>query len=595
MVVKACNFYMLAALCSMALPAVAQERVYVTEMGRAGNSDEIDSFGTAAFIDGVASGTDLTPPSYSPNIVVALSPIDSPYPYLGTTVILPDGASPAGGNFVALPLYGQINNREYGFRYSDVVDAFGRPVELVDGQEYEIVFWVRPTLFQDGNGNRWYYEIADTSLVPTVSSSVSASLDQWGPEEWGTVTVSFVYDENDPDEVELIMSGEASLVQFSGAGANPPLPLAFLTAARTGQLDYGNILRLDTSAVVEIYPQVLTSLTTLPTLRQRLGRLNWPKQPAQQPVACKDSKKGYSCPATTEQLGYFLDKTSPVAAYDGRNPYWIRMDGSVSKNEATSGVTVSGYDLRSFSLQAGKDVYSRQYADGSVSWVDVTAHFKQATASLDSTSGGGKVSTQALGIGVTGTWLSVSGFYLDGQAQLSWATSDLSTPAYGNVVDGQSSISYALSVETGKRIEFDSGLVFTPQVQLSTGKATADAFTTLEGVNISEIDATRTTLRLGATIEKAVNSNGNDPDSTLNLYGLANLYRTLSGSSSVFANGVALNHDRTTTIGEIGIGFDRTLNAEGMMIYGEVKTAADLDSVSSTKSLNGSLGFSFKW
>ena len=564
-------------------------------MGRAGPTDEVETFGTAAFINGVSSGTDLTPPSWPANTAIALSPTDSPYPYLGITVILPDGASPAGGNFIALPLYGQLNNREYGFRYSDIVDAFGRPVELVNGQEYELVFWVRPTLFQDGSGNLWYFEIADTTIVPTVSSAVSASLDQWGPEEWGTITVSFVYDENEPDDVEMTMTGEAAVVQFSGTGANVPLPLAFLTAGRNGQLDYGNILCLDTSAVVEIYPQILTSLTSLPTMRQRLGRLNWPKQTVQTPVICKDAQKGYTCPTTAEQLGYFLDKPSSVAAYDGRNPYWIRLDGGVTHNEATSGVTVSGYDLRSISLQAGKDIFSRQHDDGSVSWVDVTAHFKQANARLNSASGGGEVSTQAFGVGVTGTSLSVSGFYLDGQAQVSWATTDLSTPDYGKVMDGHSSLNYALSIETGKRVEFDDGLVFTPQAQLTTGKATADAFTTLEGVSVSDIDASRTTLRLGATIEKAVNPTGAGTDGALHLYGLANLYRTLSGSSSVFVNGVALDHDQSNTIGEIGIGFDRILNDNGTAIYGEVKTSADLDSVSSTKSLNGSLGVNFKW
>src|SRR5690606_8415760 len=98
--------------------------------------------------------------------------------------------------------------------------------------------------------------------------------------------------------------------------------------------------------------------------------------------------------------------------------------------------------------------------------------------------GSGDISTDGYGFGGTLTWYGNNGFYVDGTAQVTWYSSDLSAHPVGGLENSNNAFGSALSVESGKRIAMQDNWSLTPQVQLTYSKARFDNFSDVFGASI---------------------------------------------------------------------------------------------------------------
>lgn len=440
----------------------------------------------------------------------------------------------------------------------------------------------------------------DLTVVPDTSSDgVNASIPQSG-------THQYQFDLDGPDSLTLqdgvvnlafdlrvLDSGAPDFAEFFDINADSARGPG--STALPGNFWIDNFLIayyavLGNDIPLEIYPQVLTSLPPLPAMRERLGRFAWPEEPTGLSTTqiCKEKGVQFSCPTTPEQQEFFLTGQGLDVPYKLDRDYWIRVGGSFDSYSNLDGTVVDAYDQNSFFLQAGKDIYQHRYDDGSVAWVDVIGHVVQATA--EAAGGGERVESLSFGLGLTGTWLSVDGYYVDAQAQINRAASDLSSASFGTIAEGHSAYVGAASLEVGKHIGMNNGWSLTPQAQFTAVRAIADGFST-DGAVVDDIDATRSELRVGAILEKELQTEGGRTD----IYSSLDFIQTLEGSSTVLVNGVALDHDRSAPLVQVGLGFDRRWDDRNMSIYGELSTALAIDGPEDVQSISASVGFAFEW
>nr|WP_309082870.1 autotransporter outer membrane beta-barrel domain-containing protein [Chelativorans sp.] len=78
----------------------------------------------------------------------------------------------------------------------------------------------------------------------------------------------------------------------------------------------------------------------------------------------------------------------------------------------------------------------------------MSLHYGTFSADVASIHGDGSIDGSGYGAGGTLTWYADNGFYVDGQAQVTWFDSDLESSTAGLVLeDGNEGVGYALSLE----------------------------------------------------------------------------------------------------------------------------------------------------
>nr|WP_312196596.1 autotransporter outer membrane beta-barrel domain-containing protein [Brucella anthropi] len=334
----------------------------------------------------------------------------------------------------------------------------------------------------------------------------------------------------------------------------------------------------------EAYPQALLGLNGVPTLQQRVGNRFW----------AGNGNKVVAQGADPVGMPYAAPEETGVAI-EG-NGVWGRIEGAHTNIEPRFSTSGTDYDQNIFKLQAGIDGLLTETERGKLIG-GVTIHYAHGKTDIDSVYGDGEIRTDGYGFGGTLTWYGENGFYLDGQGQVTWYTSDLnSLLANTNLTDGNDGFGYTLSLEGGKRIAIDPAWSLTPQAQLVYSNVDFDAFTDFFGSRVSIDRGESLQGRLGLTLDHE-NSWQNDKgllDRT-HVYGIANLYYEFLEGTRVDVQGASFASRNDRVWGGLGIGGTYNWDDDKYSIYGEGLVNTSLNNFGDSYSVKGTVGFRMKW
>nr|WP_235907494.1 autotransporter outer membrane beta-barrel domain-containing protein [Brucella anthropi] len=334
----------------------------------------------------------------------------------------------------------------------------------------------------------------------------------------------------------------------------------------------------------EAYPQALLGLNGVPTLQQRVGNRFW----------AGNGNKVVAQGADPVGTPYAAPEEAGVAI-EG-NGVWGRIEGAHNSIEPRFSTSATDYDQNVFKLQAGIDGLLTETDSGKLIG-GITIHYAHGKTDINSVYGDGEIRTDGYGFGGTLTWYGENGFYLDGQGQVTWYTSDLnSLLANTSLTDGNDGFGYTLSLESGKRIAIDPAWSLTPQAQLVYSNVDFDAFTDVFGSRVSIDRGESLQGRLGLTLDHE-NSWQNDKgllDRT-HVYGIANLYYEFLEGTKVDVQGVSFASRNDRVWGGLGIGGTYNWDDDKYSIYGEGLVNTSLNNFGDSYSVKGTVGFRMKW
>ncbi|CAB3803317.1 hypothetical protein LMG28138_05324 [Pararobbsia alpina] len=301
--------------------------------------------------------------------------------------------------------------------------------------------------------------------------------------------------------------------------------------------------------VYEAYPQILQALNELPTLRQRVGDRYTDKA----------------------DLNFVQSPSGTQSLVGDDTPVWVRVIGKHGNFSPASTTSSTDYDLNATGLQAGFD--GKLYRDGNGSLVGgFTTHYESSAAHVSSIFGNGRIDASGFGFGGTLTWYGQDGFYADGQGQVTWFDSDLSSNLVnGDLKDGNHGLGYAFSMETGKRVRYTDQWTITPQAQLTYSAVDFDSFTDPFDARVSLDQGNSLRGRLGVSIDYRDGWRDNAGKlNQLSFYAIPNFYyEFLDGTSvDVSGSGVGSRNERLWT--GLGLGSKCSWADGKYSVYGEV-------------------------
>ena len=334
---------------------------------------------------------------------------------------------------------------------------------------------------------------------------------------------------------------------------------------------------------VPVYQGVVRTVETLnelPTLRQRVGSRH-------DQLIARD--KSGNDRAQDENIAGALNKERKSAA-------WGRVEGAHNRFASSlSGATVR-QDINSYVAQAGIDGMFFDGARG-VLIGGVNAQYRAGHSSISSSDGSGSIDTQAGGPGVTLTWYGTDGFYVDGQLQAMWYSSNLySRTTEKGLANDVGSFGYALSLETGKRFALNGRWAAVPQLQLTWSSISFDDFNDTWGASITSKNNEQLRGRAGFAVEyNSENYDGQHNISRTKLYGIANLYHELSTDGGVSVENVYFDGANDRTWAGLGAGGVHSWSDDRYALYGEGSIATSLNHAGDNYGLKGTVGFTARW
>lgn len=325
-----------------------------------------------------------------------------------------------------------------------------------------------------------------------------------------------------------------------------------------------------TVALYENYANVLQSFNELGTLQQRVGSREW------------------------------LNGGQPVDAPDGAiapDAIWARMDASQAHFEPDVSTTGADYDVTTWKLQAGMDGLLQQSEAGTLV-AGVNAQFGTVSSDIASMYGAGSIDALGFGLGGTLTWYGAGGFYLDGQAQATWYSADISSDDTGTtLVEGNGGFGYGLSLEAGQKIALDDNWSLTPQAQLAYSSVRFDEFTDQYDAIVSLDDGGDTLVgRLGVSADyegEWQDAAGNT--NRTHLYGVANLYYDFLDGSSVDVSGTTFTSENKGLWGGVGVGGSLSLADDQYSVFGEALVRGSLEDFGGNSAVGAKVGLNVKW
>jgi len=320
----------------------------------------------------------------------------------------------------------------------------------------------------------------------------------------------------------------------------------------------------------EQYPQVLASLNTVPTLQQRVGNIYW-------------SQNGAA--------------TTAAGSAPGTYGMWGRIEGTRTASDPARSTSYAHRDIDLWKLQTGFDFGLHQSADGSQLIGGVNVSYGKALADIASPYGRGKIDATGTGIAATLTWYSSGGFYVDGQAQVTWFDSDITSTTEGRKdVRGNNGHGYVLSAETGNRYQLGNGFFLTPQVQLVYSRVDFDSFTDPFGARVSLNDGDSLRGRFGVSLDHEAGWVASDgTKSRSHLYAIANLYNEFLDGSKVYVDDVRFATRDERLWAGIGIGGTYEWANGAYAFYGNANIAGSVEHMSDSYAFGGTLGFRARW
>ena len=326
-------------------------------------------------------------------------------------------------------------------------------------------------------------------------------------------------------------------------------------------------------------------LSMLPTLHDRMPYIDGfiPQQPADKDDRSQASltpqakvqnaalHNDYGAPTLQNAL-YNPNSQKPkvqnVAMYDRNNTtlhpeqtpamkgVWARLLGQNLKFQSHDGAG-SGFDGNMWGLQAGLDFYAKTKDDGSRQYAG--AYLANASSDGDILSNAGKIGSlnlDATSLGLYYTNYSSQGWYLDGIAQYSWLR-NIKARTGSETINPDGS-SYTLSLEAGRQLYRDRGVILEPQAQLIYSHNSLDDVTLSDDTVIHIANLNAVTGRFGARIFPNPNRGNN-----ILPWAKANIWHTFTDNSTISSSGVELQTPINGTVGELAAGFSTRPGNDG--------------------------------
>jgi fibronectin-binding autotransporter adhesin len=304
-----------------------------------------------------------------------------------------------------------------------------------------------------------------------------------------------------------------------------------------------------TVPVFENYPVALLSmLTELPTMRQRIGNLD------------------------AEGTGA-----------------WGRLETSGGHGVGGDSTVGTSFDDRRVVGQGGIDGVLLHGDFGTLRG-GINAQVGQHSAEVFSGIGDGANLTRSVGVGGTLTWQNQGGTYVDLQGQVAGFLSDLSAGG-SSLVEDNKGYGFAVSLETGHRFEIDDSLAITPQAQLSYAAATFDRFTDAHGSVVEADGAQSLKTRLGVVIDHRgewLDDAGRTNSATI--YGVGNVTYEALGETRVLVGETPIAYTPQRFGAELGFGGSLSLNDGAIELHGELLGATSFAGSHSVKATGGIKG-----
>ncbi|GAB1580692.1 autotransporter outer membrane beta-barrel domain-containing protein [Phyllobacterium phragmitis] len=340
----------------------------------------------------------------------------------------------------------------------------------------------------------------------------------------------------------------------------------------------------------EVYGQVLNHLNTLPTLAQRTGNRYWAGA-GHMPIPQGDG------PGIPDEVVPYPPESGPAQAFlETGVLIWNRIEAAHAHHRPDTSTTGAEYDIDLWKGQIGIDGQfledERGRLIGSI-WVS----YGNASADIEAFYGDGKIETSGYGLGGALTWYDDSGYYLDGQAQVTWFDSDLNSSTLGRtLLDGDKALGYALSSETGLRYSLTDSWTLTPQAQITYVQAMLDDFTDPYGARVNYRHNARLTGRIGVaanyqTAWQDLDGYGRRAD----LYGIVNLHQAFLDEVRMKFGGHTIESTEEKTWAEIGAGGTYNWNDDRYVLFGAISAQTGLAHPGESYKFAGNAGFKVKW
>jgi outer membrane autotransporter protein len=348
-----------------------------------------------------------------------------------------------------------------------------------------------------------------------------------------------------------------------------------------------------TVPVIENTPPIVHHLVTPPTFDQRVGaRFHTAAKAAApvQPMAvfCKDPSQNFRCTLTADQASYYVSDGDRVV--DDRG-VWARIYGGYGRYSPEVTTYGQPYSVHEFGLQAGVDHLLHDTGTGRV-----IGGLNARIATVKGVSEAGSTTANGGGLGATLSYVGDDGLYVDAQANGLLYSADLNSSAVGAVQNGLTGWAYALSLETGKRLEIEEGWAATPQVQLTYSNVGFDPFMDLWGANVSLDKADSLKLRVGLSVDREVDwADAAGEVHTLKGYGIANIEHEFLDGSHLTASGIALASRPERTWASIGAGGNYSWDGGKTSVFGEVLLGSPFTNFGSSYEASGNLGLKVRF
>lgn len=235
---------------------------------------------------------------------------------------------------------------------------------------------------------------------------------------------------------------------------------------------------------------------------------------------------------------------------------WARLLGQNLKFQSHDDAG-SGFDGNIWGLQAGLEFYAKTKDNGSRQFAG--AYLANASSSGDVLSNAGKIGSldlDATSLGLYYTNYSSEGWYLDGIAQYSWLRNIKART--GSETIEPSGSSYTFSLEAGKQLYRDRGIILEPQAQLIYSHNSLDDVTLSDDTVIHINNLNAVTARFGARVFPNPNR-GNK----IMPWAKANVWHTFSKNSTISSSGVELQTPINGTVGELAAGLSTRPGNDG--------------------------------
>ncbi|WP_176084745.1 autotransporter outer membrane beta-barrel domain-containing protein [Martelella sp. HB161492] len=301
-------------------------------------------------------------------------------------------------------------------------------------------------------------------------------------------------------------------------------------------------------------------------------------------------------PSLSGRTGGRYDHGTALSSGPALDAVWGRVHSAFSHNDPQDSTTSYDSDLSQFELQTGLDGLLVDN-DAGILVAGLTGSYRNGEATIHSRYGDSKIRPTGWGLGATTTWFSTGGFYFDGQADMTWFTSELKADDLVFSPEDSDAFGYGLSAEIGQSIVVAEGVSLTPQAQLSFTSVSIDGFT---GAYSDKVDFDRGQSllgRVGIELEKA--SAWQDAAGrarSARLYGTAGLSHEFLGETSATVselyNFTSQPDDWSGDIA-LGMSYDWRTAKLHFSAYAELAASSGLNSGS--YGYGGNIGLKIKW